>query len=427
MFRVLVTSYNAQKYLPKCLTSLKEQTYQNWVCYVTDDMSTDNSREYVKQLAIRDSRIKLIENTRKLYQPGNYHQVLQQEHIQPEDVAVALDGDDYLYHKEVLAELAQQYEDPNLWMTWGRQIEMDGPSIKRVWPMIDSTADIDDVRSNKFLVDHLQTWRVFLFRAIREQDLKAPNGNFWEVAGDKAFLYPMVEMAGKERVAPQLRVSYVYNSGNPLCDWRTNPGKGLEYSRLISRMPRYPKYEVMISQGLDKPLPPPEPRRRAIVSIPSMGISEPVKSWDPVGKAMKAESGGVSSGDVLEALLKDASTIHVIGSPEVALRASTVLWDAEKEEMILGEEDNLGTTISTNYGEELNPKSTDKFLKGLTSITEATLILGWKSFKSVGGLKVKNPRSPSYLKEKLTMMGFYFDNDTTVKLNTPDLFVFRRR
>jgi hypothetical protein len=420
MFRVLVTSYNAQKYLPACLNSLIEQTYQNWLCYVCDDMSTDNSREYVRELATRDSRIKLIENTRKLYQPGNYYHVLHQEHIQPDDVAVALDGDDALYHKEVLEELAQQYEDPNLWMTWGRQIEMNGPSIRKVWPMIDSMADIDNVRSNTFLVDHLQTWKVFLFRQIREKDLKAPNGNYWEVAGDKAFLYPMVEMAGRERVAPQLRVSYVYNSGNPLCDWRVNPEKGEEYTRLITQMPRYPKYEVMIAPP-DSP--PPVPRERVVVSLPS----EPAKSWDPVGKAMKAESGGVSTGDVLEDLLKEASTIHVIGSPEVVLKASTVLWDAETEQMILGEEDNPGTTISTNYGEELNPKSTDKFLAGLAKISESLLILGWRSFKSVGGLKVKNPRSPSYLKEKLTMLGFYFDNDTTVKLNTPDLFVFRRR
>ena len=47
------------------------------VCYITDDLSTDKTVEKIKEIIKSDNRFVLIENTKKMYQPGNYDQVIQ--------------------------------------------------------------------------------------------------------------------------------------------------------------------------------------------------------------------------------------------------------------------------------------------------------------------------------------------------------------
>ncbi|ETA75007.1 hypothetical protein LEQ_2318 [Ligilactobacillus equi DPC 6820] len=57
---VIVPIYNVEKYLPKCLKSIIEQTYQNIEIILVDDGSTDSSRTIIDDYAYMDSRIKVI-------------------------------------------------------------------------------------------------------------------------------------------------------------------------------------------------------------------------------------------------------------------------------------------------------------------------------------------------------------------------------
>jgi len=58
---VITASYNAEKYIQDTIKSVQAQTYQNWEMLITDDCSTDNTCEMVKNLAKNDSRIKLFQ------------------------------------------------------------------------------------------------------------------------------------------------------------------------------------------------------------------------------------------------------------------------------------------------------------------------------------------------------------------------------
>ncbi len=60
LISVVVPIYNAEKYLPNCLDSIINQTYQNLEIILVDDGSTDNSCQIAKSYAKKDSRIKLI-------------------------------------------------------------------------------------------------------------------------------------------------------------------------------------------------------------------------------------------------------------------------------------------------------------------------------------------------------------------------------
>ena len=45
---VLITIFNAEKYIKKCIQSLIDQSYKNWEAIIIDDKSTDKSIKIIK-------------------------------------------------------------------------------------------------------------------------------------------------------------------------------------------------------------------------------------------------------------------------------------------------------------------------------------------------------------------------------------------
>ena len=57
---IAVPVYNVSEYLPRCIQSLLEQTYQKIEILLLDDGSTDESFEICRQYAQKDNRIHAI-------------------------------------------------------------------------------------------------------------------------------------------------------------------------------------------------------------------------------------------------------------------------------------------------------------------------------------------------------------------------------
>lgn len=57
---IITPSYNCASYIKATIQSILSQTYQNWELLITDDCSTDNSREIINGFVSQDSRIKLF-------------------------------------------------------------------------------------------------------------------------------------------------------------------------------------------------------------------------------------------------------------------------------------------------------------------------------------------------------------------------------
>lgn len=71
---IIMPCYNSENYLAEAIESVLAQSYVNWELPITDDCSTDNSVEIIKQYVGVDSRIKLystIENTGHPSEPRN--------------------------------------------------------------------------------------------------------------------------------------------------------------------------------------------------------------------------------------------------------------------------------------------------------------------------------------------------------------------
>ena len=88
---IVIAVYNIEKYLDKCLKSIKDQTYSNFICYCVNDGSTDNSESIINQYLV-DSRFKLLNKENGgLSDARNYGL----KYVDTEYV-MFVDGDDYL-------------------------------------------------------------------------------------------------------------------------------------------------------------------------------------------------------------------------------------------------------------------------------------------------------------------------------------------
>lgn len=65
LISIIVPVYNGEKYIKQCLMSIVNQTYKNIEIIVIDDGSTDCSKNIIKKIMKKDSRILLIEQKNK--------------------------------------------------------------------------------------------------------------------------------------------------------------------------------------------------------------------------------------------------------------------------------------------------------------------------------------------------------------------------
>ena len=220
---ILTTTYNCENYVERSLMSIMSQRYDDFKCYITDDLSTDRTVEVIKKTISNDPRFVLIQNTKKMYQPGNYDQIIRGMNIKDDEICVEVDGDDWLPNSNVFGTLAEIYSDPNVWMTSGSFKYHDGrPGFAQ------EPHSFNQVRTLTFTLSHMRTWRSWLWKRIDPKDLKDENGEYWSVAGDLSFMYPMFEMSGPDHFKFIKDILYVYNESNPINDHKVNMSKVID-------------------------------------------------------------------------------------------------------------------------------------------------------------------------------------------------------
>jgi len=234
---IVTTLYNAEKYIERCVGSLMGQKFKDFVCYITDDLSTDNSVKLAKSMIGDDDRFIIIENKEKLYQPGNYDNVIRNNpKIDDNEIIIEVDGDDWLPDSNTLGRINDVYSDPNVWIANG--------SFKYPNGMIGFSSkqeNIDNIRNVRFTATHIRTWRAFLWRNIKQEDLKDETGTYWKVTGDLSFMFPMLEMSGEEHYRFMNEINYVYNDTNPINDHKVDINLVNDIANKIRKMKKYNK------------------------------------------------------------------------------------------------------------------------------------------------------------------------------------------
>jgi len=221
-FKIIVTQYNADKYIRKCLESIRSQTYKNYDVIVVDDCSTDLTLPIAQQYPVYTIRNAV--RTQLAY--PNFSKGINLHPNSKEDIMVLLSGDDYFSDDEVLSVLNDAYQE-NIWMTYGTFIPLSG-NYGAYGATIPDTRTYR--RSGAWVTSHLVTFKKWLWDCIHEEDFKY-KGEYSKYSFDRAFMYPMIEMAGKDHIKFIERVTYVYNDMNPACIYKIKPKESIEEAK----------------------------------------------------------------------------------------------------------------------------------------------------------------------------------------------------
>ena len=212
MLIIGMTCYNTEKYIAKAIESVKLQKEQKWKCYITNDLSTDNSVDVINKHIGDDKRFVLINNTTKHWQAGNYWQICHHKDVKEKDIFVELDSDDWFADADVLTRVKEYYKDPNVWLSFGSFKYADG----RMGFARPPVGGIHNQRiSHAFTTSHLRAFRVSLFRKLELADICEDDGTtFIPFSGDLFFFQCMLELCGDEHYKFCTDINYVYNDND---------------------------------------------------------------------------------------------------------------------------------------------------------------------------------------------------------------------
>ena len=141
-------------------------------------------------------------------------------------------------HKDVLSKLNEIYNDENVWFTWGSYVNHPGNSPGCSKPIPQNIIDTKRYRHFPWCTSHLRTFKVKLFKQIKQNDFYDPQGKWLDMAWDLSFYIPFVEMAGHHgRFINE--TLYIYNNENPIQDYKVNVQRQGAMDRYIRSKPQY--------------------------------------------------------------------------------------------------------------------------------------------------------------------------------------------
>ena len=224
-FRIVVTAYNAEKYIEKCISSITWQRYTNYKVIVIDDASTDNTFKKAQScVKASDNRFIFIKNKENIKAIANYVKYIPQICNNDEDIIVSLDGDDYLADRSVLEYLNNIYQNSDIQFTYGSYITLsDLKSGKKNADSNKPIKNIRDVARIGFNMSHLKTWKYKAWKMIKDEDLRRADRRYIQRAWDQPIVCHLAYYLGDIKYIKYIdKILYVYNNQNPINEYRLN-------------------------------------------------------------------------------------------------------------------------------------------------------------------------------------------------------------
>lgn len=235
---VVTPVYNAQDYIARCINSVAQQDYPNYVMHIIDDASTDDTYliacDTIDALPeeIQD-RFWVSSNRENLGAVRNQITTIVNEC--GDDIVMLLDGDDWLVNDPNIFHKYNNLYNDGAEFTYGScfSVADNIPLIAQEYP--------PEVRIRKSYRDYKFNWnmpythlRTFLarnmhgylhtvgYQAFRPYDVENDTLEWIRAGGDTAIFYAMIEYADPENVICISDVVYNYNDANPLNDYKVN-------------------------------------------------------------------------------------------------------------------------------------------------------------------------------------------------------------
>lgn len=236
-FIVYTSGYNCSQYVEKCLASVANQTYKNYLHLIVDDSSTDDTHQQCLKYKNSWAVVKKTPHNLKWLNTAV-------DNLKPKDdeIIVTLDLDDTLYDNNVLEKLAKIYRDEKAWLTYGSYVRTSKPD--QVWnhcrAFPQDILDARSFRSYSWLTSHLRSFKGFLWNNIKREDFKDWNGVYADMAYDVAIMMPMLEMCKPNKIRYIPDAMYYYNDYNPLNDHKRDVSLQMKTDTWFRHKPTYP-------------------------------------------------------------------------------------------------------------------------------------------------------------------------------------------
>jgi hypothetical protein len=212
-FQVVIAASNSETFVEKNLLSVFSQNYQNFHITYIDDASSDKTYEKAIDFAKKfnmESKISFIKKVERKLKLHNLYEMYTS--FKDDEIIVCLDGADWLAHENVLNDLNAYYQNPDVWLTYSKEIHH--PSYKKIDGKCFKDYEIKNnkMRDNKETISGLKSFYAGLFKLIPLKDLMY-QGKFVPSMEDLALFMPMCEMASTHSLFID-DILYVYNDSN---------------------------------------------------------------------------------------------------------------------------------------------------------------------------------------------------------------------
>jgi len=210
--KIVIPVRNAEEFITRSINSVISQIYDNWQAAVIDDNSSDKTYKKIRKVIANQPKNKFLlgRNLRREYALASVVHGIRKLNCTNEDVILLLDGDDWLADENVFNYIDKVYTNNDIWLTNGTFVKY--PS--------DAADDINqqvtrgyDYRKGRWMFSHLHTFKYFLWKNIREEDLiHGSTKDYYRRAYDQAIMRPMAQMAGYQKIRFIEKILYVYNT-----------------------------------------------------------------------------------------------------------------------------------------------------------------------------------------------------------------------
>ena len=238
-FRVVVVGGPCGPWIDRCLNSLMSQSDRGWSCAVVLDKFDDAGDKAVRY-STYGVTVAVNHDTARGALPNIIRSILLQSPA-PDDVIVTLDGDDWFYDDSALAKVRAVYDQhPGLLLTYGSWVGHPDPHcVNNSAPYLRDEFNGGALRKGPWRGTHLRTFKHKLWKMLKDDAFRSSNGNFYDCAWDCAFMFPMLEMAGYERVKWMSDKLYVYNRETPHNDEKLRSARQTAFFKEIQAKTPY--------------------------------------------------------------------------------------------------------------------------------------------------------------------------------------------
>jgi glycosyltransferase involved in cell wall biosynthesis len=214
-YHIIIPGHNAGLYAGKAINSARGQQGVDIRLILVDDASTDTTAGICDWFG-QDRRCDVLHNDVRRGAAYSRWRAIVRADVDPEDVFVLLDMDDYLPHEHVLQRVDAEYRN-GAQVTYGSYVFENGES----WPQR-AYEPGEDVTEATFWCTHLRTFKARLVEDI-DPLWFIYNGEWIQKCTDVALMLPVMLAADPGTVRHIPDTLYVYRHDHPNVSRRVVP------------------------------------------------------------------------------------------------------------------------------------------------------------------------------------------------------------